>query len=112
LYGVALEFRQARDSIFLSPFRIEMNTLAAISEFAGTFLLLLSILATGNAFIIGATLAVIILLIGATSGGHVNPAVSLAMYVKGALSLNELVIYVVSQALGGVAAVYAYRSFA
>ncbi len=89
-----------------------MNTLAAISEFAGTFLLLLSILATGNAFIIGATLAVIILLIGATSGGHVNPAVSLAMYVKGALSLNELVIYVVSQALGGVAAVYAYRSFA
>jgi aquaporin Z len=51
-------------------------------------------------------------LIGATSGGHVNPAVSLAMYVKGALSLNELVMYVASQALGGVAAVYAYRSFA
>lgn len=89
-----------------------MNTLAAISEFAGTFLLLLSILATGNAFIIGATLAIIILLIGATSGGHVNPAVSIAMYVKGALSLNELIAYVASQTLGGVAAVYAYRSFA
>jgi aquaporin Z len=89
-----------------------MNSLVAISEFAGTFLLLLSILATGNAFIIGATLAVVILLIGATSGGHVNPAVSLAMYVKGALSMNELIMYVVSQALGGVAAVYAYRSFA
>jgi aquaporin Z len=89
-----------------------MNTLAAISEFTGTFLLLLSILATGNAFIIGATLAVIILLIGATSGGHVNPAVSLAMYVKGALSLNELIAYIASQTLGGVAAVYAYRSFA
>jgi aquaporin Z len=89
-----------------------MNSLVAISEFAGTFLLLLSILATGNAFIIGATLAVVILLIGATSGGHVNPAVSLAMYVKGALSINELIMYVVSQALGGVAAVYAYRSFA
>jgi aquaporin Z len=89
-----------------------MNTLAAISEFAGTFLLLLSILATGNAFIIGATLAIIIVLIGATSGGHVNPAVSLAMYVKGALSLNELIAYIASQTLGGVAAVYAYRSFA
>lgn len=89
-----------------------MNTLAAISEFAGTFLLLLSILATGNAFIIGATLAIIVLLIGATSGGHVNPAVSIAMYVKGALSLNELIAYVASQTLGGVAAVYAYRSFA
>ncbi len=89
-----------------------MNTLIALSEFTGTFLLLLSILATGNAIIIGATLAVIILLIGATSGGHVNPAVSLAMYIKGALSMNELMMYVASQTLGGVAAVYAYRSFA
>lgn len=97
---------------FFFQSRVEMNSLVAISEFAGTFLLLLSILATGNAFIIGATLAVIILLIGATSGGHVNPAVSLAMYVKGALSLNELIMYVASQTLGGVAAVYAYRSFA
>ncbi len=105
-------FRQATDSIFLFPVQVEMNTLIALSEFTGTFLLLLSILATGNAMIIGATLAVIILLIGATSGGHVNPAVSLAMYVKGALSMNELMMYVASQALGGVAAVYAYRSFA
>lgn len=89
-----------------------MNTLPIISEFLGAFLLLLSILATGNAFVIGATLAVIILLIGGVSGAHINPAVSVVMYVKGALSLNELLAYSAAQVVGGVSALYAYKSFA
>jgi aquaporin Z len=89
-----------------------MNTLPIISEFLGTFLLLLSILATGNAFVIGATLVIIILLIGGVSGAHVNPAVSVAMYLKGALSVNELLAYSAAQIAGGVSALYAYKSFA
>jgi len=89
-----------------------MNTLPIISEFLGTFLLLLSILATGNAFIIGATLTIIILLIGGVSGAHINPAVSITMYLKGALSLNELLAYSAAQVVGGSAALYAYKSFA
>ena len=89
-----------------------MNALPLVSEFLGAFLLLLSILATGNAFVIGATLAVIILLIGGVSGAHINPAVSVVMYVKGALSLNELLAYSAAQVVGGVSALYAYKSFA
>ena len=89
-----------------------MNVLPVLSEFLGAFLLVLSILATGNAFVIGATLTVIILLIGGVSGAHVNPAVSVAMYVKGALSLNELLAYSAAQIAGGVSALYAYKSFA
>lgn len=89
-----------------------MNVLPILSEFLGAFLLILSILATGNAFVIGATLAVIILLIGGVSGAHVNPAVSIAMYLKGALSLNEFAVYTAAQLAGGASALYAYKSFA
>jgi len=86
-----------------------MNTLPFLVEFLGTFLLLISILATGNAFIIGATLALIVLLVGGISGAHVNPAVSLAMFIKSAITAAEFGGYVVSQLLGATAAFYAYK---
>jgi len=89
-----------------------MNNLSIVAEFLGTFLLILSILVTGNAFFIGASLAVIILLIGGVSGAHVNPAVSLAMWLKGGLSMNEYLLYVSAQMAGGASALYAYKALA
>jgi len=90
-----------------------VDAVSLIAEFLGTFLLVLSVFASGgNAYVVGATLAVVILLTGKLSGGHVNPAISLAMYVKGSLSLKELLSYVASQAAGGVLSLYAYRVFA
>ena len=89
-----------------------MNAFPLLAEFFGTFLLLMSILVTGNAYMIGATLALIILLIGGVSGAHVNPAVSAAMMVKGAISMSEFVGYSLAQVAGGVAAYYAYTALA
>jgi aquaporin Z len=89
-----------------------MNTLALVAEFFGTFLLLMSIFVTGNAFVIGGTLALIILLLGGISGAHVNPAVSVAMLLKGAISPMELVTYSVAQCAGAAAAWYAYKTMA
>ena len=90
-----------------------IDSTALIAEFLGTFLLVLSVFASGgNAYVVGGTLAVIILLIGKLSGAHVNPAISAAMYVKGALSLNELAAYAAVQVAGGVASLYTYRVFA
>ena len=89
-----------------------MNFTAYLAEFFGTFLLLISILATGNALIIGLTLALVIFLVGGLSGAHVNPAVSLSMFLKGALSSQELVSYATVQLLGGAASLYAFRAFA
>jgi len=84
-----------------------------VAEFLGTFLLVLSFLASGgNPFVIGGTLAVVGLLTGKLSGGHINPAVSMAVYVKGGLSMGELFAYTASQLLGGIASLYTYRVFA
>ena len=90
-----------------------VSALPLLSEFLGTFLLTLSILASGgNAWVIGATLTLVVLLVGNLSGAYVNPAVSLAMFLKGALSTQELVSYGVVQLLGATASVYAFQAFA
>jgi glycerol uptake facilitator-like aquaporin len=57
----------------------------------------------GNTLPTGAILAVLILILGPVSGAHMNPAVSLAMARRGAISAGEAAAYVVAQAIGGVA---------
>jgi aquaporin Z len=90
-----------------------LNATALIAEFLGTFLLVLAVFASGgSALAIGATVALVIALIGKISGGHINPAVSAAMYMKGSLSLNELLAYAAMQIVGGIASLYTYRVFA
>ena len=80
-----------------------------IAEFLGAFLLVVSILASGGNFLmIGATLALIVFLIGGISGASVNPAVSIAMWMSGSLNGMTFVLYSVAELLGGVAAAYAY----
>jgi aquaporin Z len=90
-----------------------MNTKALLAEFVGTYLLALVIFASGgNAYIVGGTVAVIYLLITKISGSHINPAVSLAFYLKGALGNMELLSYMFSQFVGASAAFYSFKAFA
>ena len=88
-----------------------MKLLALLSECVGTFLLLTSIFFTGHWLIIGLTLAGVIYITGNTSGGHMNPAVSVAMYLKGAINASECIGYSLSQVLGAAIALYTYQSF-
>jgi aquaporin Z len=53
---------------------------------------------------IGAALMVMIFAGGHISGGHYNPAVSLALLVRGRISLTEWAAYAVAQVLGAVVA--------
>ena len=87
-----------------------------IAEFIGTMVLVLfgcgvavatacygndGIIATALAF--GFSIIAMAYLIGEISGCHVNPAVSLAMFITKKLSKTDLIYYIISQTLGAVA---------
>lgn len=81
------------------------------AEFLGTLLLVLTVVATGGLHVwVGAVLALIIFLIKDVSGGHVNPAVSIAMFLSGGLPLSTFLAYATAQLLGGATAWYAYHA--
>lgn len=80
------------------------------AEFIGSSALMLSVLASGGNFlIIGATLAVIVFLIGGISGAFVNPAISAGLYYSGTLNGSMFLMYSIAEILGALAAVYAYK---
>lgn len=81
-----------------------------LTEFIGTFFLVLTIGLTviaGSAMAplaIGASLMIMVYMGGHISGGHYNPAVSLAAMLRGKLPTTELVPYWVAQILGATVA--------
>jgi glycerol uptake facilitator-like aquaporin len=80
-------------------------------EFIGAAFYIYVILATGNPIAIGAALALIILLTGPISGGHINPAVTIVMASAGQLPVSEIVPYSVAQIMGGLVALEIYKRF-
>ena len=86
--------------------------LSYLVEFLGTFLFLSVVVATTNPLLISGALLTVILLIGKISGAHVNPAISVMLWAKGALSNKDLLGYVVAQIAGGLTALAAYKSLA
>jgi aquaporin Z len=90
---------------------MKVNFASYLAEYFGTFFFILAIFASGgNPLVIGAALAIVIFLIAGVSGGHVNPAVSLSMFMNGGLQPVELFSYVFAQLIGGISAYYAYRA--
>ena len=85
-----------------------------IAEFIGTFFLVLTvgctvIPATAGvipALAIGAVLMVMIFAGGHISGGHFNPAVTFAIFVRGRLELKDVVPYWLAQVAAGIIAAF------
>ncbi len=86
-----------------------------LTEFIGTFFLVLTIGLTvleGTLLApiaIGSALMVMVYMGGHVSGAHYNPAVSLAVFMRGKMEAKEMIIYWVAQIVGAfVAAVVVY----
>src|SRR5215510_9442698 len=75
-----------------------------ITEFIGTFFLVLVVALTGNPAAIGVTLMVMIFAGGHISGAHYNPAVTLAVLARGKVTSQDAIIYMVVQVLGAIVA--------
>ncbi len=84
-----------------------------VYEFIGTFFLVLTVGMTvidpnSAAFMapvaIGSALAVMVYAGGHVSGGHYNPAVSFAVFLRGKLALKDMGIYWIAQLLAGLVA--------
>lgn len=83
-------------------------------EFIGTFFLVFTVGSTllfgGNGVVpavaIGFILMVMVYAGGHISGGHYNPAVSLAAVIRGALPPSQWLPYAVAQIVGGVAGAF------
>src|SRR5947199_9424361 len=83
-----------------------------IAEFIGTFFLVLTIGCTGIGagagviapLAIGTALMVMIYAGGHISGGHYNPAVTLAALVRGRIGLPDAIGYWIAQLVGGLLA--------
>lgn len=87
-----------------------------ITEFIGTFFLVLTVglAVNGGAgnmapLAIGAALMVMIYAGGHISGGHYNPAVTLAVLIRGRITTTEAIPYMIVQIVGAVAAAFTVK---
>ncbi|HEX3443982.1 MAG TPA: aquaporin [Chthoniobacterales bacterium] len=93
---------------------------AYCAEFIGTFFLVLTVCIAGvlgyagpyAPIAIGATLMVMVYATGYVSGGHLNPAVTVAAWVRGKLPSREVLPYIVAQLLAGILAALVAKIFA
>jgi len=74
-----------------------------LTEFIGTFFLVMGAALGGGP---GAALALMVMVYagGHISGGHYNPAVSLAVWIRGRMSIGDMIGYWMSQVAGALAA--------
>ncbi len=85
-----------------------------IAEFIGTFFLVLTVGCTvipGAAGVIaplaiGASLMVMVFATGHISGGHLNPAVTLAVFLRGKCPAKDVIPYWIAQVAAGVVAAF------
>lgn len=95
-----------------------LNMKKLITEFIGTFFLILTIGMTvlGGAgsmapVAIGTALMVMVYAGGHISGAHYNPAITLGVLIRGRIKTGEAISYIIIQIIGAVIAAFVVRYF-
>lgn len=78
-------------------------------EFIGTFFLVLTIALTADPIAIGAILIAMIYMGGYISGAHFNPAVTLAVFIRGKIDMQTAIRYMIVQIVAGLVAALVYE---
>ncbi len=85
---------------------------SGVAEFIGTFLLAGIVLATvGSPIFVLFGVVAIALAIGAVSGAHLNPAITIGAWVTRRITAARAAVYVVSQVLGALLAFVVFNAF-
>lgn len=84
-----------------------MNKLLA--EFLGTLLICAVALLAGNVLAVALAVAAMTYALGYISGGHFNPAISLAVWLRGQLDKQEMLRFAAAQAVGAMGAFLLYK---
>lgn len=94
------------------------NMAVVLAEALATAILTFSVLAVTKSAIgipyfaaigVGLTLAVLVMVVGATSGAHVNPAVTLGLWTLRKITTAKALVYVIAQFVGALAAFRLYE---
>ncbi len=82
------------------------------AEFIGTFLLVaVVVVSQGSAIAVMFAVAGIVLLIGAISGGHINPAITIGAWVTRRIGWLRAVAYILAQFAGAAVAYFTLQAF-
>jgi aquaporin Z len=83
---------------------------SAVAELVGTFIFVFAIIGAVNSgsaltpLVIGFALMVLVYATGHISGAHLNPAVSVGVWLRGAIDIATLAFYIVAQLIGAALA--------
>lgn len=110
--SVAAKSRSNYKDILSSRLSGDLSLGALFAELVGTFVLTVLLLNTsGNAIIAGLTVVIFTIILGRLSGGHLNPAITLALLATRQITVIRSVAYIVAQLLGAMLAIVVVSQF-
>lgn len=84
---------------------------AYLAEFLGVLFVVYVVLSTGNILAIAAAYALALILTMATSGGYLNPALTIVMAAAGKLDTSDILPYSLAQILGALVALEIFKRY-